>query len=79
MGLWGRRVERAEDLEGAVQSWLAEPGPALLDIVTDRFELVVPSHIAPAQLLGTALYSAKAILSGHVGEVASLISHNRSS
>ena len=79
MGLWGRRVERAEDLEGAVRSWLAEPGPALLDVVTDRFELVIPSHVAPAQVLGTALYSAKAILSGHAGEVASLVSSNLSS
>ena len=79
MGLWGRRVEQAEDLEGAVQAWLAEPGPALLDVVTDRFELVIPSHVAPAQVLGTALYSAKAILRGHAGEVASLVSNNLSS
>ena len=42
MGLWARRVEHPDDLEGAVQAWLAAPGPALLDVLTDRYELVMP-------------------------------------
>ena len=62
-----------------MESWLAQPGPALLDVVTDRFELVMPSHVAPAQVLGSALYTAKAILSGHAGEIAAMASANLSS
>ncbi len=73
MGLWGRRVEKAEDLEEAVVAWLATPGPALLDVVTDRFELVMPAHVEPTQVFGTALYSAKAVLGGRAGDVARLV------
>lgn len=73
MGLWGRRVEQAEDLEAAVRDWLATPGPALLDVVTDRFELVMPPKVEPGQVAGMALYSAKAVLSGRGHDVAGVI------
>ena len=73
MGLWGRRVEDPEELEAAVQAWLAAPGPALLDVVTDRYELVMPPKVTPGQVFGTALYSAKGILAGRSDEVAGLI------
>jgi pyruvate dehydrogenase (quinone) len=29
IGLYGQRVEKPEDLEGAIKAWLAHPGPAL--------------------------------------------------
>jgi pyruvate dehydrogenase (quinone) len=73
MGLWSRRVERSSDLEEAVRQWLAEPGPALLDVVTDRFELVMPPKVEAKQVLGTALYSAKAVLAGRGGDVYELV------
>ena len=38
----------------------AAPGPALLDVVTDRFELVMPPKVEAGQVAGMALYSAKA-------------------
>jgi len=64
IGLWGRRVDNADDLEDAVKAWLAEPGPALLDVVTSRFELVMPPKVQPRMAFGTALYSAKALIDG---------------
>lgn len=73
MGLWARRVEASGDLDEAVRQWLAEPGPALLDVVTDRYELVMPPKVEAKQIFGTALYSAKAIMSGRGAEVAGLI------
>jgi pyruvate dehydrogenase (quinone) len=73
MGLWGRRVETPEDLEGAVQAWLAADGPALLDVVTDRYELVMPPKVTATQVFGTALYSAKGLLAGRGEEVAGLV------
>jgi pyruvate dehydrogenase (quinone) len=76
IGFWGRRVEKAELLEDAVREWLAAPGPALLDVVTDRFELVMPPKIAASQVFGTALYSAKALIGGRGGDVLSLIKEN---
>ena len=64
IGMWGRRVESPADLDVAIRDWLATPGPALLDVVVDRNELVMPARIEPAQVFGTALYSAKGLLAG---------------
>jgi pyruvate dehydrogenase (quinone) len=76
MGWSGRRVERAEDLDEAVRAWLAEPGPALLDVLTDRMELVMPPTVQAAQVFGTALYSAKAMIGGRGKDVLSLLKEN---
>ena len=76
MGFWARTVTDADALEAAVVEWLAEPGPALLDVHTDRMELVIPPHVEAGQIFGTALYSAKAVLSGRGGDVAALLSDN---
>ena len=73
IGFWGKRIEQASDLDAAVQQWLAQPGPALLDVVTDRFELVMPPKIELSQVFGTALYSAKAVLAGRAGDAVELI------
>lgn len=73
MGFWSRRVEKSGDVEDAVRQWLAEPGPALLDVVTDRFELVMPPRIEAAQIFGTALYSARAVLAGRADEAFELV------
>ncbi|CDO38685.1 thiamine pyrophosphate-dependent enzyme [Novosphingobium sp. KN65.2] len=73
IGFWGRRVEKASDLNTAVAQWLAHPGPALLDVVTDRYELVMPPKIEAKQVFGTALYSAKAVLSRRTGDVVDLV------
>jgi pyruvate dehydrogenase (quinone) len=56
-----------------VRDWLAVPGPALLDVVTDRFELVMPPKVAVGQVAGMALYSAKAVLNGRGGDVKGII------
>ena len=64
IGLWGRRVERPEEVDAAVREWLAVPGPALLDVVVERNELVMPPKIEVANVAGMALYSAKGILAG---------------
>jgi pyruvate dehydrogenase (quinone) len=72
IGMWGIRVEDPTALEEAVSSWLRFPGPALLDVVVPRSELVMPPKIEVSQVLGTALYSAKAILSGRASDVVDL-------
>jgi len=73
IGFWSRRIEKSADLDAAVQQWLAAPGPALLDVVTDRFELVMPPKIDASQVFGTALYSVKAILAGKGRDVVGLM------
>lgn len=64
IGIWGRHVENPDELEEAVRAWLAASGPALLDVVTDRFECVMLPKVEAKQVFGTALYSAKGILGG---------------
>jgi pyruvate dehydrogenase (quinone) len=76
IGLYAKRVERAEDLDTAVRDWLAQPGPALLDVITSRMELLMPAHIEFAPIFGTALYSAKAVLAGCVDDVWELLTEN---
>jgi len=76
IGFYGRRVERPEDLEAAVKEWLAHPGPALLDVLTSRMELVMPPHIDAKNVFGTALYSTKAFLGGRAGDVWDLVTEN---
>ena len=76
MGIYGRRVESANALEDAVKAWLAHPGPALLDVTTDRMELVMPPTVKASQVFGTALYSAKAIIGGRGKDVISLVKDN---
>lgn len=76
IGFKGWRIERNEDLEEAVIAFLAHPGPALLDVKVNRAELVMPPQVEPAQVLGTALYSIKAVLDGRSGDVADLIETN---
>src|ERR1700755_3616059 len=40
MGLWGRTVSQAGELEDAVTSWLGQPGPALLSVKVDTQTLI---------------------------------------
>jgi pyruvate dehydrogenase (quinone) len=76
IGFYAKRVERAEDLETAVRNWLAQPGPALLDVVTSRMELLMPAHIEFAPIFVTVLYSAKAVLAGRIDDVWELLTEN---
>jgi len=76
IGFKGWRVDRNEDLEAAVIAFLAHPGPALLDVKVNRAELVMPAQVTTSQVLGTALYAAKAILDGRARDVADLVETN---
>ena len=76
MGLWGQRVEQESELDSAISQWLAHPGPALLDVVVNPMELVMPPKVEAGQVASTALYSAKAVLSGRMDEVVHLVKSN---
>jgi pyruvate dehydrogenase (quinone) len=66
MGLWGRHVARADELEESVKAWLAEPGPALLHVKVKPMQLVTPPSpfVSPEAVVGMAVYSARAMLQG---------------
>jgi pyruvate dehydrogenase (quinone) len=48
----------------------------LLDVKVNRYELVMPPKIEMGQVLHTALYSAKAVLTGRVKDVEELVRTN---
>jgi pyruvate dehydrogenase (quinone) len=66
MGLWGRFVSKARELEESIETWLAQPGPALLHVKVKPMELVTPPSpfVSPEAVVGMAVYSAKAMLHG---------------
>ena len=76
MGYWGRRVTRGEDLEDAVREWLAQSGPALLDVVTSRYELIMPPKAELPQALGMAMYGLRAVLAGQTDELTEMATQN---
>jgi pyruvate dehydrogenase (quinone) len=76
MGLWGRTVEDAGSLEASVAEWLAQPGPALLNVKVAPMELVMPPFTAVKPAIGMALYTAKAILHGKAGDVFEMVTEN---
>lgn len=76
MGIYARRVDQASDIDEALADILAQDGPALLDVKTNRMELVLPPKIERSMITGTALYSARAVLNGRLDDVVDLLKSN---
>ena len=78
VGLWGRSVSKAGELEEAVQTWLAQPGPALLNVKVKPMQLVMPPSpfVQPEALVGMAVYTAKAMLQGKGHDVWEMVVEN---
>lgn len=75
-GLYGVRVEKASELESAMQAWLSHDGPSLLDVCVSRLELIMPPKIETGQVTSTALFGVKAVLNGRTSELISLLRDN---
>jgi pyruvate dehydrogenase (quinone) len=76
MGMWGRSVAKAGELEAAVGQWLAHPGPALLNVKVEAMTLVMPPAVEFGPAYGMALYSARAILGGQTHDLIEMIKEN---
>ena len=78
MGLWGHQVSVAGELEASVAAWLAQPGPALLDVKVKPMQLVTPPSpfVSPEAVVGMAVYTAKAMLHGKGHDVWEMIVEN---
>jgi len=75
-GLDGIRVEYPNDLESALRSAFATPGPALVEVVVNRQELSMPPSVTFGQAKGFSLWAAKSVLSGRGDEVVDLAKTN---
>jgi pyruvate dehydrogenase (quinone) len=72
IGIKAIRVEDPGQLESAVTEVLDASGPALLDVVVNRNELVTPPKLTLKELSGFGLYLIKAVLNGQGDQVIDL-------
>jgi len=76
MGYKGWTVSNPQELEDIVPQFLAVDGPALLDVRTTPYELVMPPHIEAGQVAHTALYGVRALAEGRFKDVENLLTDN---
>jgi pyruvate dehydrogenase (quinone) len=76
MGIKGLRVERPQELEAAVREALAHPGPALVDVVSVRQELVMPPVTTLDEAHKFGVFMLKAVMDGRGGELIDLAKTN---
>jgi pyruvate dehydrogenase (quinone) len=68
-GLHAVRIERPSELGEGLRTALAHPGPAVIEVVTERQELSIPPQISATQAKGFALWATRSVLSGRGDEV----------
>ncbi|HJE23121.1 MAG TPA: ubiquinone-dependent pyruvate dehydrogenase [Methylorubrum populi] len=76
IGIHAHRVEDPGDLNGAITDVLAHPGPALLDVVTNRQELAMPPKLQAEQVKGFSLYALQAVMNGRGDAILDLAKTN---
>jgi pyruvate dehydrogenase (quinone) len=64
IGIKGVRVEHPAELEGALSEAFAHPGPALVDVVSARQELVMPPATSTDQAYHFGLFMLRAVMDG---------------
>jgi pyruvate dehydrogenase (quinone) len=75
VGIWGRTISKAGELDDAIPTWLAQPGPALLHVKVNPMQLVQPASpfVSPEAVVGMGVYVAKAMLHGKGRDVWEMI------
>jgi len=76
IGIKGVRVEKPQDLHAAVREVLEHDGPALLDVVTARQELVMPPATTVDEAHKFGMFMLKAVLDGRGGQLIDLAKVN---
>lgn len=77
IGVPAVRVENPKDLPAAASKAMEQPGPALVDVVTDPLVLALPPALSAAQIRGLASALGKEILTGDAAEVVRTARANR--
>ena len=70
------RVEKARHLRVAVQNVLSHDGPALLDVVSARQEVVMPPKTKLEDAHKFGVFMMKAVLDGRAGQLIDLAKVN---
>jgi pyruvate dehydrogenase (quinone) len=76
MGIKAIRVEHPQELEAAVTAFLAHDGPALLDVVSARQELVLPPVTTLDEAQHFGVFMLRAVMDGRGKELIDLAKEN---
>jgi pyruvate dehydrogenase (quinone) len=76
MGVKGIRVDKPEQLQDGISRALAHPGPALIDVVSARQELVMPPKTTLSEAHSFGLFMLKAVMNGRADELIDLAKVN---
>ncbi|HVJ54179.1 MAG TPA: ubiquinone-dependent pyruvate dehydrogenase [Aliidongia sp.] len=76
MGIKGIRVEKPQALKAALSEALAHDGPALVDVVSARQELVMPPKTTFAEAYHFGMFMMTAVLDGRAGQLIDLAKVN---
>ncbi len=72
VGILGLRVEKPEDVKPMLGEAINHDGPALVDVVVNRQELLIPPSINFEVLKGFSLYMIRSVLNGKGDEIIDL-------
>ena len=75
-GILGLRAERPEQVNPMLKQAIDHNGPALVDVVVNRQELLMPPSINLEQIRGFTLYMIKAVFNGRGDEIVDLAKTN---
>src|SRR5713101_2699101 len=78
MGVRGIRVEKPQELKGAIEAALAHKGPVLVDVVSARQELAMPPRTTLDQAYHFGMFMMKAVLDGRATQLIDLARVNLS-
>ena len=76
MGVRGIRVEKPQELKGAIEAALAHKGPVLVDVVSARQELAMPPKTTLDQAYHFGMFMMKAVLDGRATQLIDLAKVN---
>jgi pyruvate dehydrogenase (quinone) len=76
MGIKGIRVEKPQDLKGALTAAFSHNGPALIDVVSARQELIMPPKTTLDQAQHFGMFMLKAVLDGRATQLVDLAKVN---
>jgi pyruvate dehydrogenase (quinone) len=75
-GVLGLRANVPEQVRPMLAQALNHPGPALVEVVVNRQELIVPPSVKLDQVMGFSLFMMKAVINGRGNEVIDLLKTN---
>jgi pyruvate dehydrogenase (quinone) len=75
-GVLGLKANVPEEVRPMLAQALSHPGPALVEVVVNRQELMLPPSVKLDQVMGFSLFMMKAVINGRGNEIIDLLKAN---